>query len=254
MRRAALVVLFAASLPAAAAMSQTVRRGEPSPAIGALAGRDSFDGYCASCHGTSGKGDGPLAASLTRAPADLTTLARRSGGTYPRAEVAAAIEGAGRPVPAHGASDMPLWGGVFRWLDSETRMRARIDNLVAYIESVQEPGDPAAVPKEISGAELFQTFCAVCHGPAGKGDGIMTGQLRRDPPDLTRLLLRNRGALPGERLRRIIDGRDVAAHGDRTMPVWGEVFMRRDGDRGAAAARIAALVAHIMAIQERAAE
>ena len=256
MRRGALIVLFAASLPAAAAVAQTVRRGEPAPAIGALAGRDSFDGYCASCHGTAGKGDGPLAASLTRAPTDLTTLARRNGGTYPRAAVSAAIEGTGRAMPAHGATDMPIWGAVFRWLDSEARLRARIDNLVAYIESFQEPGDPAAVraPTAISGAELFQTFCAVCHGPGGKGDGIMSGQLRRDPPDLTRLLIRNGGSLPGERLRRIIDGRDVAAHGDRTMPVWGEVFMRREGDRGAAAARVAALVAHIMAIQERAAE
>jgi hypothetical protein len=38
------------------------------------------------------------------------------------------------------------------------------------------------------------------------------------------------------------------------MPVWGEVFMQREGDRGAAAARIAALVARTMAIQERSAE
>jgi hypothetical protein len=39
MNRVALIALFAASLPAAAAIAQTVRRGEPSPAIGALAGR-----------------------------------------------------------------------------------------------------------------------------------------------------------------------------------------------------------------------
>ena len=47
------VLLFGATLIALDAPAQTVRRGEPSVALRALTGRDSFDGYCASCHGTS---------------------------------------------------------------------------------------------------------------------------------------------------------------------------------------------------------
>jgi mono/diheme cytochrome c family protein len=249
MIRSMVIVLFGAALLGMDGSAQTVRRGEPSVALRALTGRDSFDGYCASCHGTGGKGDGSLAASLKTKPADLTTLARRNGGVYPRAQVSAAIDGTGRALPSHGATEMPLWGGIFRWLDSEGRTKLRIDNLVAYIESLQASADAAPEPRPLSGAELFQTFCASCHGPNAKGDGVMTGQLRRDPPNLTRL----RG-VSAERLRRIIDGREVAAHGDRSMPVWGDVFLRRENDVRAANARVAALVAYIMSIQERPAE
>jgi mono/diheme cytochrome c family protein len=245
------VSLFAAGPLGGEASAQTVRRGEPSVALRALTGRDSFDGYCASCHGTSAKGDGPLAASLKTTPSDLTALSRRNGGAYPRAQVLAAIDGTGRALPSHGATEMPLWGGIFRWLDSEGRTRVRMDNLVAYVESLQGSGDATGVPEPrlLSGGELFQTFCASCHGPNGKGGGVMSGQLRRDPPNLTRLK-----GLSAERLRRIIDGREIAAHGDRTMPVWGDVFLRRENDRGAGNARVAALVGYLLSIQERPAE
>ena len=45
-------------------------------------GEEAYRRYCASCHGLEGKGDGPVAASLRRAPTDLTQLARRSGGRF----------------------------------------------------------------------------------------------------------------------------------------------------------------------------
>jgi mono/diheme cytochrome c family protein len=75
-------------------------------------GRETFLRYCASCHGSAGKGDGPLASSLTQPPADLTGLARRSGGQYDESAVMAAIDGR-RAVAAHGTRDMPVWGAVF---------------------------------------------------------------------------------------------------------------------------------------------
>jgi hypothetical protein len=68
--------------------------------------------YCASCHGVAGKGDGPLVASLRRPPADLTTLALRTGGHFDEAEVMAMIDGR-RAVAAHGPREMPVWGVVF---------------------------------------------------------------------------------------------------------------------------------------------
>ena len=165
--------------------------------------------------------------------------------------MSAAIEGTGRALPSHGATEMPLWGGIFRWLDSEGRTRVRIDNLVAYVESL--PGlrcdaTPAPEPRPLSGAELFQTFCASCHGPNAKGDGVMTGQLRRDPPDLTRLGSVGGAPAPDHRWPR--DGR---ARGSDDAGL-GEVFLRRENDRSAANARVAALVAYIMSIQERPAE
>jgi mono/diheme cytochrome c family protein len=146
---------------------------------------------------------------------------------------------------------MPLWGGIFRWLDSEPRTTVRINNLVAYVESLQTAAAGAAA-KAPNGAELYRTFCANCHGANGTGDGVMAAQFKRDPPDLTELQLRNRGTFPAALLKRIIDGREIAAHGTRTMPVWGDVFTREeDGSRSGAAARVDALVDFIRTLQQR---
>ena len=75
-------------------------------------GRDTFLRYCASCHGPEGRGDGALAASLTKPPADLTQLAKRIGGRYDGRSVMEAIDGR-RQIAAHGTRDMPVWGAVF---------------------------------------------------------------------------------------------------------------------------------------------
>ena len=220
--------------------------------LDSIAGRDSFEFYCASCHGTGGKGDGPIASALKVPPADLTSLARQNRGAFPRDLVVAVVTGIGRPVPGHGSADMPAWGLIFRGLDPlEPRVKLRIENIVAYVGTLQEP---AAGADEL-GARLFKTHCATCHGLNGRGDGPLAGQLRRLPPDLTRFSARNGDVFPSERLRRIIDGQDVPSHGDREMPVWGDVF--RDSRDGAtsdsAKARIDAIVKYLQGLQQRAA-
>lgn len=258
MTRAVLAIAVVTAVCGGVGMAQTPppTRELPRIALAPLTGHDSFDRYCASCHGTAGRGDGPMAASLKTRPSDLTMLASRNGNQFPRAQVLAYVDGTGRQPPAHGPTEMPLWGGIFRWLDTEANTRVRINNLVAYVESLQAPADagPARVGPEMNGAQLFATYCAGCHGPAGRGDGAFGGQLRRDPPDLTKYQVRTRGAFPADQLRRVIDGLEVAAHGNRTMPVWGDVFRRQDGGRDTAAARINALVEFIRSIQERPAE
>jgi mono/diheme cytochrome c family protein len=75
-------------------------------------GRDMYLRYCASCHGAEGRGDGPLAGSLAKPPADLTQLAKKNGGQYDERAVMAAIDGR-RQVAAHGTRDMPVWGVIF---------------------------------------------------------------------------------------------------------------------------------------------
>lgn len=239
----------------AAVVAQSDGRQELPPLVlQSLTGRDSFDKYCATCHGEDGKGAGPLAASLKTRPADLTTLARRNGGTFPREQLMLYVDGAGRELPAHGPTQMPLWGGIFRWLDTEARTKVRLSNLVAYVASLQE-AESAPAPAPLSGPQLFATFCATCHGINGRGDGPVGGQLTREPPDLTQFQARNRGVFPAARLRRIIDGREIAAHGNRTMPVWGDVFRQSvNGGVDAPRARIEALVEFLRSIQERAAE
>ena len=74
------------------------------------------------------------------------------------------------------------------------------------------------------GAELFKTHCASCHGLDGTGNGRLAQFLRHRPSDLTQLSKRNGGMFPTARVRRIVEGRDVESHGDRDMPVWGEIF------------------------------
>ena len=84
----------------------------------------------------------------------------------------------------------------------------------------------------------------------------MALEMRKPMPDLTQFAKRNGGVFPSERVRRIIDGRDVPSHGDRDMPVWGDTFKRasKEGSDDVANARIAAIVRYLQSIQERAVE
>ena len=102
-------------------------------------GPDLFQFYCASCHGIDGRGGGPVVPALKHRVPDLTMMASREGGVFPKARVTAIITGDQAPaIPAHGSKDMPVWGPIFRALDSDTtRNKARIENLVAYLETLQ---------------------------------------------------------------------------------------------------------------------
>lgn len=67
-----------------------------------------YSEFCASCHGASGKGDGPAADGLGRAPADLTTLSARNDGEFPLMEVLSTIDGYTRAT--EGPLVMPEFG------------------------------------------------------------------------------------------------------------------------------------------------
>jgi mono/diheme cytochrome c family protein len=259
---AALVTVLAASPLFAQtpdARSTQTGRGSPTPtlALESLAGRDSFDRYCASCHGVDGRGGGPVASALKTRPSDLTMLARRNGGTFPRESVASYVDGTERLSLTHSSGDMPVWGRVLRGLESsDARIRVRLANLVAYVESLQLPDERAApgrTAEPMSGAQLFRTHCASCHGENAGGAGPISAQLRNAVPDLTTFSARNGGMFPAERVRQMIEGRGPAAHGDRSMPVWGDVFRRQDGDADASM-RIESIVTFLQSIQRRSAE
>jgi mono/diheme cytochrome c family protein len=75
------------------------------------------------------------------------------------------------------------------------------------------------------GKQEYQSKCAVCHGPSGKGDGGMIDILNRAPSDLTVLAKKNGGVFPVDRLYSVIDGREmVKGHGAGNMPVWGNTY------------------------------
>lgn len=106
------------------------------------------------------------------------------------------------------------------------------------------------------GRNLYYTHCASCHGASGIGDGPVAASMRRTPPDITGLALANGGTFPAERMRRIVDGREVGAHGNREMPVWGDAFKSAPGGRSeeAVRARIAAVIEYLGSIQRHRAQ
>ena len=81
-----------------------------------------------------------------------------------------------------------------------------------------------------SGEELFQRFCAACHGAEGRGNGPVASSLAVLVPDLTRLYQRRGNTFPAAEIREVIDGRSIViAHGTRFMPVWGYEFWVEEG-------------------------
>jgi mono/diheme cytochrome c family protein len=111
--------------------------GLPAVAFGARedAKRD-FETACISCHGSTGKGDGPLSNKLRTRPTDLTALARNNNGIFPAERVSRVIDGR-EGVKAHGKRDMPVWGNSFQMRDVGPSPASRIEALTDYIKSLQ---------------------------------------------------------------------------------------------------------------------
>lgn len=80
-------------------------------------GKREFDSSCATCHGVSGKGDGPMAGYLSGRLPDLTALSKRNNGVFPFARVYDTIDGTG-PMKGHGSQEMPVWGS--RYMEKST--------------------------------------------------------------------------------------------------------------------------------------
>jgi mono/diheme cytochrome c family protein len=109
----------------------------PSPT--ATSGKRTYEHYCASCHGTDARGNGPAAGVLRTTPPDLTTLAKRHGGKFPYDYVFNVLR-FGTRFASHGSSDMPIWGPIFGSMENydETAVRKRIKDLSDYLASLQQ--------------------------------------------------------------------------------------------------------------------
>lgn len=112
---------------------------EQLPADFVPSGKQLFTQYCAACHGADARGNGPARAALKLPAPDLTTLARRHGGSFP-VEYVKNILQFGPGIAAHGSSDMPTWGPIFRYMDNynNAAVQKRIKNLCDYLSSLQE--------------------------------------------------------------------------------------------------------------------
>jgi len=130
-------IILCAVVFALAALAQTKLEVEGAHEKGLTKGSDLYHEYCATCHGKDGKGSGPAAAALKTTPADLTQLAAKNGGKFPVGTLRLTLGGGS--TPAHGSTEMPVWGPIFRAMAPNTSIaKLRADNLLRYLESIQQ--------------------------------------------------------------------------------------------------------------------
>ncbi|MBT8221335.1 MAG: cytochrome c [Bacteroidia bacterium] len=89
------------------------------------------------------------------------------------------------------------------------------------------PPENSRATQARKGYEHFVEHCAVCHGEDAKG--VVMDTMAVQPPDLTLINKRRRqNEFPVMTIAKIIDGRTrVKSHGDRDMPIWGDVFSKQ---------------------------
>ncbi len=113
-------------------------------------GQREFRARCAMCHGTSARGDGWLAEHMIKQPPSLRELKKNNGGAFPRERLARIIDGR-TTVSAHGPSEMPAWGPVYKSEievaaggrrgmreEDEINISYRIQALIEYLATVQD--------------------------------------------------------------------------------------------------------------------
>jgi mono/diheme cytochrome c family protein len=107
-------------------------------------GRAEYMSSCASCHGESGVGDGPLAELMTVDLPDLTRIKVENDGVFPTLKVIHIVDGR-TGVRGHGYP-MPVWGDRFSGdigdsagtYGREVLVRGRILSLVYYLDEIQQ--------------------------------------------------------------------------------------------------------------------
>ncbi|MGR9092234.1 MAG: c-type cytochrome [Gammaproteobacteria bacterium] len=103
------------------------------------------------------------------------------------------------------------------------------------------------------GRDRYVNDCGGCHGADARGGGAVAAVLKMPPSDLTVLSRDNSGRFPEDYVRRVVDGRELppAAHGETSMPVWGEHYKRAlpGYSEAVVSAKIDALIAYLKSVQ-----
>ena len=129
------LLILATGVNAASAQDTSLQR------TGAMEYRIS----CAACHGEDARGAGPLASVLKVRPTDLTQLSKNNQGSFPFLKLVQIIDGRTQ-VSGHGTREMPSFGGRYQEqigqaygpYGTETFIRARILELVYYLNTIQK--------------------------------------------------------------------------------------------------------------------
>lgn len=104
-----------------------------------------------------------------------------------------------------------------------------------------------------SGKEMFNSYCAVCHGANAKGNGPAASAMKTPPGDLTTLAQKNGGKYPAAHVAAVIHGQgSLPSHGSEEMPVWGPLFSSlSQGHEAQVQQRVANLVRYIETLQAK---
>lgn len=147
-----------------------------------------FSAYCASCHGDSGQGDGPMAPRLMRdfgvKPVNLSLPSWQNSRS--NEELLKIIRQGGKAI--HRPLFMPAWASTLN--PQQTK------DIIAYVRELGKTGPSGYAPaatlalqeKLELGRTLYSLHCLACHGPRGKGDGprLQSGETDKVVPNFSK--------------------------------------------------------------------
>ncbi len=177
--------------------------GVASAASNAFEGRRLFTTYCLVCHGPKGDGHGPLANAMKKTPANLLkpdVIAKSDRELY-------------QTIDSGKSHDEIL--GMPRW--TTILPPPQVEDIVAYIRFLERSPYPLVGDPQ-RGRETYRTYCTICHGADGKGDGVMTQLLPIHPADHTNR--KTMDAISNEDLARTIADGELVKY----MPAWKSVL------------------------------
>ena len=112
--------------------------------------------------------------------------------------------------------------------------------------------EPIGMTSAASGSEMFNSYCAPCHGKDAKGNGPAATALRNPPANLTQLAMKNNGKFPADHVASVLRSGVSGAHGSSDMPVWGPLFSSVSGrDDSIIQMRVANLIHYLESIQQK---
>ncbi len=85
---------------------------------------------------------------------------------------------------------------------------------------------PSQAADSAKGQEVYNTYCALCHGPTGLGDGVGAAALDPKPRDLSSATLLE--TYTDEYLVNVITNGGMAVGKSPAMPPWGGVVSLED--------------------------
>ena len=122
----------------------------------------------------------------------------------------------------------------------------------SHAQSAPVKKEPIQMTSAASGSEMFNSYCASCHGKDAKGDGPAAASLKVPPANLTELAKKNNGKFPADHVANELRSGVAGAHGSVEMPVWGPLFSAVSGrDDAMVQMRISNLIHYLESLQAK---